>query len=337
NLKNHFYKLQNKIGAKKIIFYSICIISLFILFISLLIIFLNNTYESSWRDNTQLETLHLIQDIEKFNEKNINYSIINEYYLINLQKSTTQSRILLREKSKSLYQEFGINSDELINLYNNYDDKIIIIDLRKKLEFEKGQIPNSIHIRDTDFILNNWTQFINSNKTIILVCFSDLISAPFSEFLNRNNIQANYLIGGISNNHNNKNFPFQGELDDSFNVIFEYYLNPNLIFEYNKNQVFIDVRPPFLEKNNFLNNNLNLKEKDLTNLEKNLNMSIPLFFDALTSNQINTIIDSLNSNYQYVILCNSPRNCWSGYNVILELESKNLNIKGIVDLENSFN
>ena len=88
---------------------------------------------------------------------------------------------------------FGLTEFQLYEM-SKIDSSLIICDLRKKEDFAKGHIKKSILIKfDEDKLVD-----VPQNSKIVLVSYNDKQAKNMMLALRSRNIEAYYLVGGIS-------------------------------------------------------------------------------------------------------------------------------------------
>lgn len=87
----------------------------------------------------------------------------------------------------------GLTEFQLLDMSKKYDS-VVICDLRKKEDFAKGHIKNSIMVAfDEEKLLD-----VPKNSKVVLVGYDEEQSKQVATALRARNIEAYYLIGGIS-------------------------------------------------------------------------------------------------------------------------------------------
>ena len=88
---------------------------------------------------------------------------------------------------------FGLTQFQLSDMSKN-DSSVVVCDLRKKEDFAKGHIKKSILAKfDEEKLID-----IPKNTKVVLVSYNDEQSKNMAIALRANNIEAYYLMGGIS-------------------------------------------------------------------------------------------------------------------------------------------
>lgn len=78
--------------------------------------------------------------------------------------------------------------------YLNYD--YVIIDLRNRMDFSKGHIPNSYNI-PYEMFMQKYYYYLNSSKTYLLICEGGERSKKCTELLLKNNYKAINISDGF--------------------------------------------------------------------------------------------------------------------------------------------
>ena len=89
---------------------------------------------------------------------------------------------------------FGLNESQLYDLIQ-HDNNLVICDLRKKEDFAKGHIKNSILVQYNEENLLD----IPKLSKVVLISKDEEQSKKMSITLRAHDIDAYYLIGGIKN------------------------------------------------------------------------------------------------------------------------------------------
>jgi rhodanese-related sulfurtransferase len=212
------------------------------------------------------------------------------------------------ENHKFLNEEGKIS----VNNYNNKSNKIII-DLRETQARLRGKIPESLHIRLTDFLKGGWKSLnIQTNQTVIFVCFTGSRGSLATEFFRNLGYENSfYLDGGINKSSKDNNFNFEGDitLGSPYNI--QKLLTTEEVKSYINNGVIgIDVRAD------------NKFEK------KNIPKSIHLFRDKMITSEIQNQLNKLDSNKKYFAICDSWLNCYSAKILGFEMMEHDLEFIG---------
>lgn len=101
-----------------------------------------------------------------------------------------QKQLQIQEKESSL------SNVELQRIIDSGEvSKMIVLDARENVEYENGRFPNSVHIRMADLRAGKWLD-LDSDKAVIVLCWSGIRGKEVAEFLRSKQINARYVENG---------------------------------------------------------------------------------------------------------------------------------------------
>ncbi len=93
----------------------------------------------------------------------------------------------------------AISNEELkILLAGGHINDVFMLDAREDIEYENGRFPQSVHIRMADLKAGKWAD-LDTQKTVIVLCWSGIRGKEVVEFLRSKGIDARYLEDGVQN------------------------------------------------------------------------------------------------------------------------------------------
>ena len=211
--------------------------------------------------------ISLIERFQNFKKNGINMAI-NKYEKNQLNNKINENRTLIKSKKNIYYRKInnidGINRDETINKYNHndFDDNITTND-REKTLIKRNKSLNFIHL------LNSSKQNINKKDIFSNVC--------------KYNLKLKTQKRKSSIFSNNKNNLDKKELNNN-----EIFLNNNI------NSSSTEIIPSISDKNNN-NNNMNLKNRTIIRLKKQLKKINIIKFENNEFLDLNSDINSKRS------------------------------------------
>ncbi|GAB0175126.1 MAG: hypothetical protein HHAS10_10050 [Candidatus Altimarinota bacterium] len=104
------------------------------------------------------------------------------------------SEIKIDQSSSQGILPLEVDNAEAKNLLS--ESGVLFLDTREDLEYEIGNIPNSVHLRFADIKEGAWTG-LSMHPRIIVICWSGMRGKEITEYLRRKGVLAQYLEHGV--------------------------------------------------------------------------------------------------------------------------------------------